>query len=535
MTAYDRAREALARGDHDAAGEAMREALAAEPGLENGENFAGWIELSRPDRTAAQLEAAIAHFRRSHEPAAIANLADALVTAERPADAVAALEAIDEPVAHNWLGWYFTAKQPELPRAIAHLEAATTARPHWGVAWSNLAKALDASGELARAGAAFATAIDCGDAHDDTYARDRRLQLELILRSRGELPPPTPATARADSKAADVLAATATTPALAHGRVFAILPTTLPPAGEQPFAIIAVDGRSALFVTERELITPTLARLKVAAAAKQLAVPYEFHALDTAIALRAVLTAQLPNPWWLRADKAELVIAKGDIGVAVRPRAAGGVTIVAPELTLEVPTIDALREALPAIVAAMRRVVEARATFATRAVSAGRVVEALAAILDSDDWRGSGGFDRFPTGGQAYLYNTRAPGVRFAIADDTARCTIRIDEMAWTVRGGDELDRAAILAAARVAVGRLRFEQLGEHEWFRVIAPFGPFAPGAIIELAIDSFDPRGDYRAVTFRGPGGDYSLTDVARECAPIIEAIYDYLVRASSPASP
>jgi tetratricopeptide (TPR) repeat protein len=470
MTAYERARDALDRGDHDAARTAMCEALAADPDLPNGENFAGWIEWSRPDRTAAQLDEAIAHFRaavtRGREPAAIANLADALVAAKRSAEAIAELEPLDEPVAHNWLGWYFTAQQPELPRAIAHLEAATAARPQWGVAWSNLAKALDAAGEVARACAAFATAIDCGDAHDDALARDRRLQLEITLRSRGETAP-VAITAQPDSIAAGVLAAAAQLPALASGRTFIIWPTTRPPPGERPFAIIGVnaDGRTsaALLVTERELITPVLQRVELATAAEQLAADRGFHALDVAIALRAALTAQLPSTWWLRADKAELVLAAvgGQVVVVVQPRAAGGVTIVAPDLTIDVPTVDALREALPALIATTRRSFERRAAFAARAISAGRIAESIAAILradDADGWHKPDAFDHFPKGGQASVYSTRSFGARFAISDDAATCTIRIDEHVWTVHAADELDRAAISDAARVALGRLRFD-----------------------------------------------------------------------------
>jgi hypothetical protein len=534
MTAYQRARDALDRGEHDAARTAIHEALAADPDLPNGENLAGWIEWSRPDRTAEQLDEAIAHFRATREPAAIANLAAALVAANRAAEAIAELEAIDDAVAHNWLGWYFTTQQPELPRAIAQLEAATAARPRWGVAWSNLAKALDASGELARACAAFATAIDCYDAHDDTFARDRRLQLELILRNRGETAA-IAINAQPDSRAADVLAAAAQHPALAHGRTFVIWPTTQPPRSERPFAIIGAnaDGRTsaAMFVTEWELVTPMLARVKLAGAADVLAADHGFHALDVAIALRAAL----PSSWWLRADKTELVIAAigSPVVVIVRPRAAGGVTIIAPNLTLDVPTIDALREALPQLVAATRGQLEACAAFAARAVGAGRIAEPLAAILrddDADGWRGPDVFEHFPKGGQAYLYSTRSFGARFTLADDTERCTIRIDEYAWTVRAADELDRAAIIGAAHVALGRLRFDRLGVHEQFRVIAPFGPFAPGAIIEVAADSFDPHGDYRAIEFRGPGGTFWLTDGAA----MADALYNYLVRASSRAS-
>jgi len=537
MTAYERARDALDRGDRDAARIAIREALDAEPELPNGENLAGWIEFSRPDRTAEQLDEAIAHFRRgTAEPAAIANLATALVAANRPADAIAELEALDHPVAHNWLGWYFTTQQPELPRAIAHLEAATAARPYWGVAWSNLAKALDTVGELARACTAFATAIDCGDAHDDTYARDRRLQLEMILRSRGELAQRA-VTAQPDSLAADVLAAAAQHPALSHGHTFVIWPTTHPPSGERPFAIIGVsaDGRTtaAVLVTERELITPALERVEVAAAAEQLAADRGFHALDVAIALRAALIAQVPNTWWLRADKTELVLAAsgGEVVVVVRPRAAGGVTIAAPDLMLDAPTVDALREAMPPLIVATRRRVELREAFAARAISAGRIAEPLAAILradDADGWRAPSAFDHYPDGGQAYIYNARAPGVKFAIADDTASCTIRIDDYSWTVHAGDELDGAAIIAAAHVALGRLRFDRLSVHERFRVIAHFGPFAAGEIVEIAADSFDPRGDYRALEFRGPAGTFWLTDGA----PMVDTLYAYLTRATEP---
>ncbi len=547
MTAYQRALDELERGNYDAARTAIREALASDPELPNGENLAGWIEYSSRDRTAEQLEAAIEHFRRAiarslDEVAAIGNLANALLAAERPGDAITALEALDSAVAHNWLGWFFTAQQPDLPRAITHLEAATATRPHWGVPWSNLATALDATGELARACTAFATAIECGDAHDDTYARDRRLQIEMILRNRGEVPPPPPATARADSVAADMLAAAAQDPALSHGRTFVIWPTTQPPRGERAFALIGAtaDGRTsaAMFVADGEAFTPMLARVELATAAEQLARAIDAHALtalDVAIALRAALTSQTANPWWLRADTTELAIAEvgGQVVVVVRPRAAGGVTIIAPALTLDAPNVDALREAMPALIAATRRELDARRAFAERAIGAGQIAKSLVAALRDDDpdgWRDPSVFDRYPRDGRASVSSARAYGVWFELTDDTEQCTVRIDETSWTLHAGDELDRAAIVETARVALARLRFAQLGLHERFRVIAPFGPFAPGSIIELASDSFDPRGDYREVVFRGPGGDYALTDGASA-----SAIYNYLVRASARPAP
>src|SRR5262249_35540264 len=161
--------------------DAFDAAFSDEPGRNNR---AGWQLLSRPGHSRSDLESAVACFRRSIErepelPQAAANLGTALVELGREADAIAALErlatgdAMLAATAHNSLGWRITDRDRD--RALGHLREATRLRPGWGVAWQNLARALDAAGELAAACRAYSEAIACGDGHEDAFARDRRL------------------------------------------------------------------------------------------------------------------------------------------------------------------------------------------------------------------------------------------------------------------------------------------------------------------------------------------------------------------------
>lgn len=180
--------QATREGDTDAVVAALVPALSAFDALFAAEvdaaaagdhgvadNIAGWALFSKQERTPEELARAIALFRRAAAAGnltAVANLGDALVAAGKHDEAVAELEAFAVPDAHNWLGWWFTQRAPDLPRALAHLEQATTSAPHWGVAWLNFAKALDATGDAMRACAAFGEAVARGNSHDDAYARD---------------------------------------------------------------------------------------------------------------------------------------------------------------------------------------------------------------------------------------------------------------------------------------------------------------------------------------------------------------------------
>jgi uncharacterized protein YqcC (DUF446 family) len=580
-----RARAALDRGAFDEATEAIADALAAEPRLPNGENLAGWIAYARPERTPAQLDDAIAHFRRAiarapdEEVAAITNLATALVAAGRPGDAIAALEPLAEAgsaVAHNWLGWWLTENQPDLPRALVHLEAATTQRPTWGVAWSNFAKALDAHGELARACAAFSTAIDCGDAHDEPFARDRRVQLEIALRARGDVPPPPPASARADSAAIDVLAAAATHPELSHGRVFPILPTTSrAPRGESSFAVIciAVDGRTscAMMVIDdgRSIDAHTQARgddpaspiafrrTRLAgggytaadhlAAWRRAQLTGELAPIDAALALRATLAARVPSAsgWWPRVTTETpaalaIVLVGSELAIGVHARAGGGVIVeLLPDAVgaagraIEAPTVAELGAQLPAIIAATQSAIAARDAFAERACGVRNVSAALVAALRADeprDWRAPQIFDRYPRDyARATVTSDREPAVAFELSESAGECAVRLGDQRWIVHSAGELPTAELVAAARAALAQLRAWQIGLHDRLRVIAAFGPFAIGDVVELVGESFHPRTDARAIVLRNEAGArVELSDDANYDGQILAAIHRYVER-------
>src|SRR6185295_6061277 len=115
--------------------DAFDAAFSDEPGRNHR---AGWQLLSRPGHSRADLESAVACFRRSIErepelPQAAANLGTALVELDREADAIAALERLATgngalaATAHNWLGWRITDRDRD--RALVHLREATRLRP----------------------------------------------------------------------------------------------------------------------------------------------------------------------------------------------------------------------------------------------------------------------------------------------------------------------------------------------------------------------------------------------------------------------
>ncbi|MCC6900748.1 MAG: YqcC family protein [Polyangiaceae bacterium] len=188
--ARDPARTALARAEAllaerrfaEAFDEAQR-AVAEDASCPNAENFAGWVLMQTPGRTPADAARAAGHFRRAHaqDPyakPAVANLGDALLAAGSPAEAVAEMSRIAEATrgasADNWLGWYFTQKEPDLERARTHLVRAVARAPGWGVCRLNHAWVLDQRGEWDAAYAEYTAAIDAGDAHDLAFAHARR-------------------------------------------------------------------------------------------------------------------------------------------------------------------------------------------------------------------------------------------------------------------------------------------------------------------------------------------------------------------------
>jgi hypothetical protein len=125
----------------------------------------------------------------------IADLGDALVEAGREEDAVAAVTAETAApsyeiagAAHNWLGWYFSRKRVDLPRALAHLLEATRMRMHWGAALLNLAYVEDRLGQRARAFSHY-TQASARKSYDDAFAERRARELrEEIERGAGERP-----------------------------------------------------------------------------------------------------------------------------------------------------------------------------------------------------------------------------------------------------------------------------------------------------------------------------------------------------------
>jgi uncharacterized protein YqcC (DUF446 family)/Tfp pilus assembly protein PilF len=187
---YERSRAAFARGEHQAALAAIAEALAIDPRFPNAHNYAGWILLHWPARTATQLESAITHFREALviEPgtdAPLANACDALLAAGREEEAIAEAErARSSPewnraaAAENWLGWRGLARPETLDAAITHFRTALMRRWAWGVARSNLGKALEMKGDPDKAYEEHARALDCDDDFDRAFSHERRAAYE---------------------------------------------------------------------------------------------------------------------------------------------------------------------------------------------------------------------------------------------------------------------------------------------------------------------------------------------------------------------
>jgi uncharacterized protein YqcC (DUF446 family) len=562
---YARAVAELANGDHDAALDAVLEALAADPTVPNGENLAGWILMSRP---VPDLDRAIEHLRRGirRDAAAITNLGDALRAANRPDDAVAELEALaaaGHAEAHNWLGWFFTAMRVDLARAEAHLIEATRLRPTWGVAWQNLAKALDAAGDVARACAAFGTAIACGDARDsdDAFARDRRIQLELVLRGRGEQPPPPPDAARADTTAVEILQAGMAHTELSAGRTFLIKPTSRAAAFAMICIVIEQRAFAAAFVDPEVAITLgrgtggvfVFRRGDANAAADHLADwvrsggadPAIMTPVDVGLALRDAFATYVPRPrgwriWVAGDDPAQVAIGDvaTDLAIRVRARVGGGVGVaIDPESVgakpteLELPTPAALTEHAPAIVDAARRAVAARDAAHARPCGVRQlapiVAEAAAGVCGH--WRAVELYDQFPKAWpRAFVrQDTRATAIE--LQEDADGCAIRVGEGVWRAATADELrvQLPAIVAEVRIDLERVRAGWMQLHDRFRVIARLGPFSAGTVVELAADSYDPHGEAHTYQFLAAGDvRYSLTDYSDVEGPILATLYRYL---------
>ena len=150
-------------------------------------NAAGWTLLTKLSRTAAELDEAIAHFRAAiaaapDDPVPLANLCDALVAAGREADAIAEAEGATAVThdwnrmagAHNWLGWHWMNRPETIARAIEHLQQAVKWRPRWGIARTNLGKALELAHRTDEAFEHLASALrDCDDDFDRAFCHER--------------------------------------------------------------------------------------------------------------------------------------------------------------------------------------------------------------------------------------------------------------------------------------------------------------------------------------------------------------------------
>ena len=188
---YDRSRAAFERGDHRAALAAISEALLLDRAYPNAHNFAGWILFHWPSRTSAQLDDAIAHFHEAikvdpEDGVPLVNLCDALLAAGRPQDAIAEAEAASHAsvfsarsaFALNWLGWYALQRPETLEDAVKHFRAAVTRRWQWGVARTNLGKALEMTHHPDEAYEELGRALECGDSFDPAFCHERRSAYE---------------------------------------------------------------------------------------------------------------------------------------------------------------------------------------------------------------------------------------------------------------------------------------------------------------------------------------------------------------------
>lgn len=98
---------------------------------------------------------------------------DALVAAGRASEAIAEAERAGTPSAHNWLGWRLIGDASTLPQAIEHFRAAVRARPSWGRAHENLARALENADRDDEWYEQFEAALGCSDEFDRAYCHER--------------------------------------------------------------------------------------------------------------------------------------------------------------------------------------------------------------------------------------------------------------------------------------------------------------------------------------------------------------------------
>jgi len=525
-----------------------------EPGHDNQ---AGWQLLSRPGHDRDDLEVAVACFRRSiarepELPQAAANLGNALVELGREADAILELDRIAAgdgelaATAHNWLGWRLTERDRD--RALVHLRDATRLRPSWGVAWQNLARALDAAGDASAACEAYSAAIRCGDSHDDAFARDRRLQLEMQLLARGAPVPAVPGAARADSAAFAIVRATAAR--LPAPRAFMVRPTTR----AIPYAIVGsvVDGRALghaivsagddwlwsatlaragdaiVFETTRtsfadsgpiavaQLAAAPVSAVSAAAAAAPLLAwlaaldPAALTPIDAAMYVRDVVVAGLPGQWtWELASYRPAAVAvhdaAGDIRIVARARSTGGVEIALPPAgagaageTLLAATPAQLLELATAIADATRRAVAARDAFANRRFGIRHIAAELAAATHLGAPRL---IENYPAWPSAWLSDRTGRFPVAYIVESATGFTIEIGGERFIVKSAFDLIRLVpVLQAAVVSdLRRLRVDRIAPRDRFRVRASFGCFSPGSEVELEGVTVISREGDRAYTF------------------------------------
>jgi uncharacterized protein YqcC (DUF446 family) len=539
---------AMREGDTNPAVAALVDALAAFDAVfcddAGHENQAGWTLVSKRGHSREDLEAAVACFRRSiqREPEvtqAAANLGTALVELGREGDAITELERVAAgegaiaAAAHNWLGWRLMERDRD--RALVHLHEATRLRPAWGVAWQNLARALDAAGDLAGACRAYSEAIACGDAHDDAFARDRRLQLEMQLLARGEPVPAVPDVVRADSAAFAIVRAAAARCAMPH--VFMVRPTTR----DMAYAIVGtvVEGRAlghAIVGAAADwLAATTLARAgdlivfestrATAAEAEPAAGPLvawlaaldpaELTPLDAAMYLRDTVLAKLPVRWtWELASyrPAALVVMDpaGEVRVAAKARPGGGVEIALSPIgagseseTLVAEAPARLLELAPAIEDATRRAVAARDGFASRPFGIRVVAAQLAGALGlGKSWL----IERYPAWPTGGLYDATDSFAVVHLVESATGFAITVGRERFTA--GSTAELAAVMPALTAAVAAdltcVRVDRIKPQDRFRVRATFGCFSPGSEIELERVAIISRDGERAYTFASVRG-------------------------------
>ena len=440
--AYDRSWACFEAGDFEGAREAIEACLAADDSFPNAHNFAGWVRLRNPRRGGDDLAAALAHFRAAlvvaPEGLVLGNVAETLLTLGRVDDARRIMErALEAPSlaasAANWLAWFHAERQPDGALAVKHARRAVELRPAWGVARLNLGRACDRAAEALPAYQAYLDALACGDAHDEAHAERRMLALARELGGRG-----APAVPASEGPAHDRLAGLdATLRALVsalgaeHPGLHLFGGAGEPvPEGDVPFGWVGTiaDGRMHLhaLVTELSTFAPVevLVRgpkglvlrsiqvrgndVREAAAvvsawirAESPLPPERLTPLDAAVVAHGSLFEALPG-WRLRVagradydapdEPARVTLSQrrfpGDLSISFVARPEGGVTArgmreavqgSAPAWVL--PTYDDLLRALPEMVLASGRALDALVAFRNRPLPMAAAVSLLLARL----------------------------------------------------------------------------------------------------------------------------------------------------------